>query len=759
MVLYTGGEAAFLVDRASRQLRDGLYPNIPTTGNGVSVAVRSFVDRLLRVAFLGSAALAMPGAGPAHAAASDWWRTEHGAVRLIAASNAAGQTRTVQAGLHFRMNEGWKIYWRSPGDAGFPPRPSWAGSRNLAEARLSWPAPKRFSVLGLETLGYAGEVVLPIAVAVREPGKAVTLRAKVPYLTCDDICVPYEADLAFTLPAGPETSSQEQGLIESYRARVPVTGENGPLRIEAAAAVGGATTTAIELRLLAEAPLAKPDVYVEGAEGWAFGAPQYRLEPGGRAALIRIAALAPPKTAESLAGSLAESPAESLVGRQMRLTAVDGDRAIERSVVLGAPAAAAPPARGLAVILALAVLGGLILNLMPCVLPVLSLKLLSVMGHGGGQPGEVRAGFLASSAGILVSFLALGSGAVALRLAGESAGWGIQFQQPLFLVFMALIVALFAANLFGLFEIRLPGSISDFALAAGGSGHGIGGHFLTGAFAALLATPCSAPFLGTAVGFALSRGPLEIYAVFLALGIGLALPYLAVAAFPGIATRMPRPGPWMVTLRHVLGVVLAVTAIWLLSVLAVQTGAGRAAAIGIALVALVVGLALVGSAVRARSGAGFAISGAAAALALALAVWPGAGPGQNKAAAGKWTDFDRARIAREVAAGKVVFVDVTADWCITCRVNKALVLDASPVSDRLGAPELSAMRADWTRPNDEIAAYLKSFGRYGIPFNVVYGPDSPGGIPLPEILTEKAVMDALARAGAKTGGPAAATKR
>ncbi len=713
----------------------------------MSVSAKRPVDRLLAAAaVMVPMALAMLGAGPAHAAASEWWRTEHGAVRLITATNAVGQGATVQAGLHFKMNKDWKIYWRSPGDAGFPPVPDWAGSRNLAEARLSWPAPQRFSVLGLETLGYTGEVVLPVTVAVREPGEPVALRAKVRYLTCNDICVPYEADLAFALPAGLETSSIEHGLIAAFRARVPVTGEDGPLRIESAAAVGGATTTAVELRLLARAPLSGPDVYVEGAAGWAFEAPQSIIEPGGQAALVRIAALAPPKTTESL------------VGRELVLTAVDGDRAIERTVVLSAPPAAAP-ARSLAVILALAVLGGLILNLMPCVLPVLSLKLLSVVGHGGGHAGAVRAGFLASTAGILVSFLVLGSGAVGLRLAGQSAGWGIQFQQPLFLVFMAVILTLFAANLFGLFEIRLPGAVSDFALAGGGKGHGMGGHFLTGAFATLLATPCSAPFLGTAVGFALSRGPLEIYAVFLALGIGLALPYLAVAAFPGIATRMPRPGPWMRMLRRVLGLALVATAAWLLSVLAVQTGLERAVVAGICLVGLAVGLALAGAATRARSSAGFAVSGAAVVIALALAAWPGAGPGPSKALAGKWTEFDRSRIAREVAAGKLVFVDVTADWCITCQVNKALVLDAPPVSGRLAGKDILAMRADWTRPNREIAAFLKSFGRYGIPFNVVYGPGGPGGIPLPEILTQKSVMETLARAGTGGGGPTAVTKR
>ena len=275
---------------------------------------------------------------------------------------------------------------------------------------------------------------------------------------------------------------------------------------------------------------------------------------------MRIVALAPHKTTESL------------VGLSLRLTAVDGSRAVENTLVLNAPvsAAAVPaPDRSLVVTLLLAVVGGLILNLMPCVLPILSLKLMAVVG-----------------------------------------------QQPRFLVFMAVVVALFAANLFGLFEIRLPGAVSDYALQASAAGNGIGGHFLTGAFTTLLATPCSAPFLGTAVGFAFSRGAVEIYAVFLSLGVGLALPFLAVAAFPKIVIRMPRPGPWMFTLRRVLGLALAATAVWLLSVLAVHMGLERAVAIGVALITLGGGLTLVGSKAPARSGAGFAVS-AAASLSLA----------------------------------------------------------------------------------------------------------------------------------------------
>ncbi len=692
---------------------------------------------LAAVGFAALAAAAWPADG--RAAASGWSANEHGAVRLIAGSDAGGG-RTLRLGIHFRMNPGWKIYWRSPGDAGFPPSPDWTGSANLDRAVLSWPTPERYSVVGLDTLGYRDEVVLPVAATVSEPGGPVSLKVGLRYLTCDDVCVPYFVRLALEVPGGGDGLSAEESLIERFASRVPRTGGDRPIRIAAATAVGAPVTGALEVEIAADAPLVRPDVYVEGPDGWTFGAPDYRIGADGKTAFARIAARAPPGGGASLAG------------RELRFIAVDGDRASEQVLALLAPQTAAPAAGGsLWAVLLLAVAGGLILNLMPCVLPVLSLKLLSAVGHGGGDRRTVRTGFLATAAGIVVSFAVLATGVAGLRLAGETAGWGIQFQQPVFLAFMAVVVILFAANLFGLFEIRLPGAVSDAAAGAGSRSHGVAGHFLTGAFATLLATPCSAPFLGTAVSFALSRGAAEIYAVFLCLGIGLALPYLAAAGFPGLAARLPRPGPWMTTLRRGLAILLLATAAWLVTVLAVQLGVWRAVAVGAALTVLLAGLALARPEAARGGRTGRGLGAAAAAAALALALWSGPGAAPVGARTADWAPFDRQAIARSVAGGAVVFVDVTADWCITCQVNKALVLDTDPVRQRLAGDGVVAMVADWTRPSDAIAAYLRSFGRYGIPFNAVYGPARPDGEPLPELLTRRAVLGALDRAA---GAPA-----
>ncbi|HEX7007972.1 MAG TPA: protein-disulfide reductase DsbD domain-containing protein [Alphaproteobacteria bacterium] len=692
-------------------------------------------------------ALAAAGAGHARAAAaSDWAETEHGRVRLVAASATTGSGDQVRLGLQFEMRPGWKIYWRSPGDAGFPPSVDWTGSRNLKQAALAWPAPERFTVLGLTTLGYTESVVLPITATLAEPDRPLHVEALVNYLTCDDICVPYEARLALDLPAGPASPTPYAHLIDRFAQRVPGDGAAAGLAVESVAVRRAEGAETLVVAVQAREPLERPDLFVEGPKTLAFGPPRVELLEGGKRGQL------------SLPVERLTDTAPSAIGAALTLTLVDGARALEATAT---PAPAAPNTGGgsgigLLAVLGLALVGGFILNFMPCVLPVLSIKLLSVVGHGGGERRQVRRRFLASAAGILASFLALAGALVALKAAGAAVGWGIQFQQPWFLIALVSVISLFAADMWGLVEFRLPSALAD-ALARpgalpGAQSPGLTGDFLTGAFATLLATPCSAPFLGTAVGFALARGAGEIALVFAMLGLGLALPYLLVAALPGIATRLPRPGPWMVRLKAVLGVALAATAIWLLSVLAAQEGVPAAVAVGLLMLALVAALWL--RQTRPALGAG-ALAGAGVFVALAFALpalLPAPAPGSAAAApaAGYWRPFDPDAIAGLVRQGKIVFVDVTADWCVTCQANEKLVLGRKAIAARLDAPEVVAMVADWTRPDDRIAAYLASFGRYGIPFNVVYGPRAPEGLPLPELLTEAAVLDALDRAGGRS---------
>ncbi|MFM7344974.1 MAG: protein-disulfide reductase DsbD family protein [Tagaea sp.] len=673
--------------------------------------------------------LAFLVAAPVAAQESAWVRHPEIALRLVSGSAASGEGGALRLGLEMRLAPGWKTYWRSPGDAGLPPVVDWTESANLADAELRFPAPERFTLFGFETFGYGGHVILPIAARSVAPGET-RVRAGVDVLVCEKICIPYRADLSLDLPAGAQAPTAHTHEIARFESSVPPVdavgrGLNG-LTLESASFRGG-EAPALIVRARAEPPFSAPDVFVETTSGWSFAKPEIAYLEGGRYATLTLAA-----TPDRSAGALE--------GANATLTLVDGKRAIERALTLGAAPPAPAFASSLAIMLAIAVLGGLILNLMPCVLPVLAMKVAGLAKLAGAPSRALRISFLATSAGIVTSFLLLAVALIALKAAGEAVGWGLQFQLPWFLAAMALVVTLFAANLWGLVEIPLPRALADAADGASASGS-----FATGMFATLLATPCSAPFVGTAVGFALGRGPVEIATIFAALGVGLALPYLAVAAVPGVARVLPKPGVWMLKLRAVLGVALAGTALWLIWVLAQQAGPASATGLAFVLGALVLGLYALRGLAQSQARPLLLLAGAVFAVVLPLrfAETPGATPAES---AIPWREFDRAAIDQAVREGKTVFVDVTADWCVTCQVNKRLVVTRGQVAKQLVAGEVLAFRADWTRPDPRISAYLAEFGRYGIPFNAVYGPAARGGLALPELLTEDSVLAAFARA-------------
>ena len=662
--------------------------------------------------------------GSVAAPASDWAATSQAKVRLVSAVTGSGGAEAVPLGLQFTLSPGWKTYWRSPGDAGFPVTVDWTGSTNLASAGFAWPVPHRFTLFGLDTFGYEDEVVFPIAAKLVDPGQPLGLRLKVDYLVCEKICIPYTAHLALDLPASAPGPTQFAQLIDRYASRVPGDGTTQGLKLRSAVASGDEAHPRLSVAVDSALRFEHPDLIVEGPGGLYFPAPRVRVDADGRHAVFEIAV-----------GHDAKAP--PLAGTPIVLTLVDGERGMEARVV---PAAGEGSALWLALLAAL--LGGLILNLMPCVLPVLSLKLLAFVGHGGAEKSLVRLSFLASTAGVLASFLVLAAAVAILRAAGVAVGWGLQFQQPHFLAGMALVLTLLAGNLWGWFELPLPGFANRLAQAADRR-HGLLGDFLTGGLATLLATPCTAPFMTTAVGFALAGGTVGIFVIFLALGLGLAAPYLLVAAWPALAAHLPRPGRWMLVLKRLLGLAMAGTAIWLLYALAGQIGETAGLVTAAALLAVAAFLALRRLQPRLRK------TGLVATSILALlapAVFAGS-PQPAISPDGVWQEFSEAALAQLIGQGKVVLVDVTADWCINCQVNKALVLDRGWVAEELASGKIVGLKADWTRPDPAIGRYLASFGRYGIPFNAVYGPRAQEGLPLPAVLSEQALREAVSQAG------------
>jgi suppressor for copper-sensitivity B len=657
---------------------------------------------------------------------------------LTGGSEAGG--REVWIGVRLNLGAGWKTYWKSPGDAGLPTEFDWSGSSNIVNAEVSWPAPSRLSILGFETIGYTHEVLFPVRIKVRDPGIETRIRLKLAIYACSTICVREERVLAATIRPG--ASGDSRTIIDAWRSRVPQDTSNVLSVLSVERSLTGPASLQIEV--VSTKPLLEPDAFVESDPPVSGDKPIVTFEHGNRATLIV---------------NLPGETAESLWTRPVTATVVSGDAAV--LAVSPAPQAnggggargsgyprPAPDAPGsLLALIGIALAGGFILNLMPCVFPVLSLKLLSFVHGGTGDRGQVRKGFTASAAGIVVSFLLLAGVLAGMKWAGASVGWGIQFQQPLFLGGMAVVLSLFAANQFGLFHLAVSsGFLTRISGFAGGTS--AISHFFSGFVATLLATPCSAPLVGTAVGFALSQGTAEIFAIFAALGIGMASPYLVVAAFPALARAIPRPGPWLANVKRLFGVALLVTAGWLLLVLGEVTGRTLAISLGATLALGLAGLSL-------SKGVTFRVVATTTVtigtIIAGLAAFAPQAQTRNQAEI-SWRRFSSSDLHALVGAGRTVFVDVTADWCITCKINKALVIDRQEVAGRLSS-DIVPMRADWTKPDDEIARFMREHGRFGIPFNIVFGPAAPDGIVLPEILSTSTVSAAFNEAAAAPNNP------
>ncbi len=627
-------------------------------------------------------------AAPAQAAPP---QTHHTTATLFSAVAGVDKLTSVPVGVAVMMEDGWKTYWRTPGEAGLAPVFDWGGSTNVKEARVQWPAPTRFTAFDIDNFGYDGRIIFPIDVTPEQSGKPIALNLRLDLLICNKICVPESHTLSLAIPAGEAKVTPEQDLRAQGQRLVPSVSGDSDLSLEKAwleTHKNGHTYLHIEGHAT-NAPGEDADLFVEHPSFISVGHPLMAYEPDTRALHID----APIRDDEKI-----ETLQEKLRASPLTLTLAGSGGMFERSLALGtngatAEESASPLADIDVSILLVAFLGGLILNLMPCVLPVLSIKILSVLAHGGKDHNIHRwplfRNFMASAAGILFSFWLMAGVLAMLKMSGQSLGWGIQFQHPGFLVFLIVVVSAFALNLWDVYEIPMPNIIARH-LPRRAQEPTLLGHFLTGAFATLLATPCTAPFLGTAVGFALAGTVAHIFVIFTFLGLGLALPYIALALSPRLFRHMPKPGKWMVMVRRIMGLALALTAAWLVHVL------------------------------------------------VTVATQPTLDDG--------WTAFSESLIAPAVADGKTVIVDITADWCLTCKANKRLVLDQDDVVDALSAPNILRLQADWTQRNETIAAYLRKYGRYGVPFDIVYGPGAPQGIILGELLTKPEVIRALSEA-------------
>ncbi|MEQ5319178.1 protein-disulfide reductase DsbD domain-containing protein [Providencia vermicola] len=651
----------------------------------------------------------------------------HAQVRLL--SSTQQDDGKIDILLDVKLDDGWKTYWRSPGEGGVAPEIVWSTPVDTID--WQWPAPGRFDVAGVSTQGYMGDIIFPITVSSKD--KLDKLTGVLTLSTCSNVCIltdyPFELDLTEPAPADFTWAfNQAKGAVP------PTSG-----LVEQAKAGFANEKLVIELQKNSGSAWIKPNIFTDVVDGAVLGVPVIKTSGNSLTAIIDVS----DDWGE-------ESP--NLTGKNVSFVVTDGD--ISQQISSGVTpftGTISPNGAGSTIslwqVVLFAVVGGLILNLMPCVLPVLAMKLGSVLMVPQGEQKTIRRQFLLSSSGILVSFWLLALLMTLLRVGQQAVGWGIQFQNPWFIGFMVLVTALFTANLFGLFEINL-GSKANTRLATAG-GQGNSGHFWQGVFATLLATPCSAPFLGTAVAFALAAPMSELWLIFTALGIGMSLPWLLIAAFPAIAKLLPKPGTWMLKLRAVLGLMMLVSSLWLISLLIPHFGATYSTAIAmIFLVLLVVFIAI-------KKGIKAAIFPLVLfTLFAGTFVWMTQGQQAGSRSLVKdtvnWQPLTEQAITDALAQNKRVFIDVTAEWCVTCKANKYNVLLRDDIQQLLGEPDVVALRGDWTKPSPEITAFLQKRGQVAVPFNQIYGPNLADGEVLSTILDRESLISVMNQAKGAT---------
>jgi thiol:disulfide interchange protein/DsbC/DsbD-like thiol-disulfide interchange protein len=703
-------------------------------------------------------------AGVAMSATAAPVRTEHVEAELVPAATAVKPGMPLTVALRLKMDRGWHTYWQNAGDSGLPTILDWKLPSGLSAGPIQWPPPRALPVGPLVNYGYEGEVLLLTDIAVApafSSAAPATLSGRADWLVCKEICIPEGADLALSLPVASNAAPHPRWgeAIARTRASLP-----RPLEGWSVAAAGRGPQ--IELVLTPSASEDDPGelrFFPFTAGKIEPGAPQSLSREGTTLKLTLPVASQPVGDFTRIAGVLTASRGF----RQRQAASIDAP--LGGTVSAGAPpdvatalaaaaTSAATPALPLPwsgaaegtpslwIALVFALLGGVLLNLMPCVLPVLSLKVLGFAAHSDDAAAMRRHG-VAFAGGVIVSFWLLAGLLLGLRAAGQQLGWGFQLQSPAVVVGLAVLFFVIALNFSGIFEVGqlLPSAISSWSAR-----NAYVNDALSGLLAVVVASPCSAPFMGAAVGWALTAPTLATIAVFTALGLGMALPYLLLACFPAWRSKLPRPGAWMLRLKQLLAFPLYATVIWLAWVLGMQLDIDAVARLFVVL--LLIAFALwAWQAMRSGAARGWGWAAVVSLAAVVAVGWPvviaatvGGEPASKRVATdrGPWQDYAPERLQQLTAAGRAVFVDFTAAWCVTCQVNKRLVLNTDAVQQAFAQNNIALLRADWTRRDAAIGRALAALGRSGVPVYVLYRPGREPLI-LPEVLHQRAITDAL----------------
>ena len=691
-------------------------------------------------------------------------KTEHVEAQLLSERAAVQPGKAALVGLRLRMAPHWHTYWKNPGDSGLPTKIRWTLPEGWKAGAIQWPHPKNLPIGPLLNYGYEDEVVLLTEItpgADAKPG-TVPIRASAEWLVCKEVCIPEKGVLDLALPvAAGESPIDERWKASFERAHLMLPVDAPGWKYDAG--VSGKTVT---LRITAPEGTTLPPkaVFFPERDNVVEHAAPQTVVRDGNTLLIRMKLQDPvPRDFTALKGvAVAEGGWPGAPDR----------RAIELSANLGAPIAMAArsvsgaSASGsevgdsVAVALAFAFLGGILLNLMPCVFPVLGIKVMGFVEHAHGDTQALRTQGLVFTVGVVLSFLLLAGIMLALRAGGTQLGWGFQLQSPAFVAVLAMLFFVLALNLVGVFEWGLFAQSMTSDVSARGR---YGDAFLAGVLATVVATPCTAPFMGAAVGFTLAQPSAVSLAVFFALGIGMALPTLLLALFPALLRKLPKPGAWMETFKQVMAFPLFATVAWLVWVLGAQAGNDAVLGALIGLVSIAIAAWIYGRWSRSGSLARHAFAALFAALGI-YSAWPGTleltAPGTPVAKKGEmpWQPWSPERVAQLQAAGQPVFVDFTAAWCVTCQVNKRMALNNAAVVDAFALRGVVPLKADWTNNDPRITQTLQDLGRNAIPVYALYLPGESRPHLLPEVLTPALVLAEIEKLPASAASKTAITQ-
>jgi len=651
--------------------------------------------------------------------------------------------KPVWLGLKIEHQPHWHTYWKNPGDSGLPTTLQWTLPAGVSAGDIQWPTPKKLPIGPLMNFGYEGTVLLPVPLTLPAGFAAnqldVTLHAE--WLVCKEVCIPESGDFAISLPAQAATAGHG-ALFDATRAAQPqpAAGASGTAELQGEQLV-------MKITGLPAAWQGKPLTLLPETIGVLQNAAMPAVAWSGNTWTAKLPVDPQRSEGPALMPVVLTMPGQP-AGLQVAVKVTTAWPAVAAAAPLpslgNAEVVAPPPSvLGLLPALLLALLGGALLNLMPCVFPVLSLKVLGFASHAHDRR-QVLAGGLAYTVGVVLSFVALAGLLLALRAGGEQLGWGFQLQSPPVVAGLAALFTLIGLNLAGVFEF---GSLLPSAWASARAKHPLVDSFFTGVLAVAVASPCTAPFMGASLGAAVSLPAAQALLVFAALGLGMAAPYLLASAWPGLARLLPRPGVWMAHFKTLMAFPMFATVVWLVWVLGQQAGIDGAAALLATLVMLAFAAWALGSpalGTKARRGFG-AVSLALLAAAL---VWTLPAlhevPAATKQAEGGWEPWSTARVAELSAQGRPVFVDFTAAWCVTCQVNKRTTLNRAEVVADFKARRVALLRADWTRRDAAITAELSRLGRSGVPVYALYAPGATGPKVLSEILSVGEVRELLA---------------